>query len=184
MCGLSTRVSRGAYSCVNLPAVHASVHRRSRRRRPDRPRDELVQLRGHRAAGGAAARAGRASRTPVAGCSEMLHRCSCAEEVVLLGAFRCADRRAARCRAVAQGADRGMRGQGDTACTVRPYPPRKNVGRRPQFLVRRSKGGSRPALRSGRFRSLPSEPRLPVREFPRGRRAGCWLGFDASVPHG
>lgn len=44
-------------------------------------------------------------------------------------------------------------------------------------------GASRPALRSGRFRSLPSGPRLPVREFPRSRRAGCWLGFDASVPH-
>jgi len=89
----------------------------------------------------------------------MLHRCSCAEEVVLLGAFRCGDRRAARCRAVAQGADRGMRGQGDTACTVRPYPPRKNVGRRPQFLVRRSKGGVPPRIAVG---AIP-EPANPNR---------------------
>jgi len=35
------------------------------------------------------------------------------------------------------------------------------------------KGASRPALRSGRFRSLPIRTALPVREFPRSGRAGC-----------
>ena len=47
---------RGAAGCVFPLDARGPVHRRSRRRRPDRPRDEVVQLRGHRAAGVSAAR--------------------------------------------------------------------------------------------------------------------------------
>ena len=120
-------------------AIEAREKPAAKQKAPARPRDERVQRRGHRAAGVSAARP--LERVGVA------HAAVDAPQVLECGGgrparcVRCSDRRGARCRAVAQGADRSMRGQGDPARTIRPHAARKNVGRRPQFSCGVRRGG-------------------------------------------